>query len=126
MTVAEEFPELIRSRMVPPVVIKFLESIETGDSDQIGDASRLSAQFDQATMQTFPEMVERALGSDHPEFAKMLHRLAVLYHSRDNIAKAEFLYRRALDSAARAFPEPAEDVASCWYAPSQSQLLPAI
>jgi Tfp pilus assembly protein PilF len=109
MSNAEEFPVLTRSRRIPAVVLQFLETIRTGGSDRIGISSRLSAQLDEVTLQTLPEIVEGALGPDHPEFAKVLHRLAVLYHSRDNTEKAEFLYRRALDTAARAFPEPSEE-----------------
>src|ERR1041385_3959485 len=109
MSVAQEFPTLMRSRRISPAILQFLEMIKTGGSDRMGPSSRLSEQIDQATLQTLPEIVEEALGPDHPEFVKVLHRLAVLYHSRDNIEKAEFLYRRALDTAEKAFSEPNEE-----------------
>ena len=101
-----EFPVLTRSRRVSPEILDMLRSIDTGAGKRSRVSARLLTRLDELTMQTLPEIVERALGTDHPEFAIMLHRLAVLYHSRDNLEKAEFLYRRALDTAARAFEAP--------------------
>ena len=101
-----EFPVLTRSRRVSPEILDMLRSIDTGAGKRSLVSARLLTRLDELTMQTLPEIVERALGQDHPEFAIMLHRLAVLYHSRDNLEKAEFLYRRALDTAERAFEAP--------------------
>src|SRR3990170_2106725 len=106
MTLAEEFPVLTRSRRVSPEILEFLRSIDTGSAKRSRVSARALTKLDEVTVQTLPEIAERALGVDHPELAKALHRLAVLYHSRDNLEKAEFLYRRALDMAERAFGEP--------------------
>ena len=106
MIQGQEFPVLTRSRRVSPEILDILKSIDIGAGKQSRVNARLLTRLDEVTMQTLPEIVERVLGPDHPEFAIMLHRLAVLYHSRDNLEKAEFLYRRALDTAERAFEEP--------------------
>ena len=106
MIQGQEFPVLTRSRRVSPEILDILKSMDTGAGKLSRVSARLLTRLDEVTMQTLPEIVERALGAEHPEFAKLLHRLAVLYHSRDNLEKAEFLYRRALDTAERAFEEP--------------------
>ncbi|MBI2819991.1 MAG: tetratricopeptide repeat protein [Acidobacteria bacterium] len=92
--------------MIPTEIIRVLQRIDIGSLSVRKTVSRELSQLDEKTLLTLPEIVERALGVDHPELAKALHRLAVLYHSRDNMEKAEFLYRRALDTAERAFSEP--------------------
>lgn len=102
----EEFPVLTRSRRVSPEILRVLQRIDTGSGAQTSRAGRSPTQLDELTMRTLPEIVERAVGADHPEFAKILHRLAVSYHARGNPQKAEFLYRRALHTAERAFSEP--------------------
>ena len=106
MTRVQDFPVLSRSPMIPAEIMRVLEHIDIGSLNVKKTVSRELSRLDDKTLLTLPEVVERALGADHPEFAKALHRLAVLYHSRDNLEKAEFLYRRALDTAERAFREP--------------------
>ena len=106
MNAVEEFPVLTRSRRVPPEVLQVLQNIDTWGARRPRATGRALSQLDAMTLLTLPEIVERAVGSDHPEFFKVLHRLAVLYHSRDDPQKAESLYRRALTIAERAFPEP--------------------
>ena len=92
--------------MVPSDIVRVLQDIDIGSLGAKNTVSRELSQLDEKTLLTYPEIVERALGADHPELPKALHRFAILYHSRDNLEKAEFLYRRALDAADRAFKEP--------------------
>ncbi len=101
-----DFPVLTRSRRVSPQILQVLQRIDTGGARRTRATSRAQSKLDEATLRTFPEMAEQALGPDHPEFAKVLHRLAVLYHARGNLVKAEFLYRRAWATAEIAFSEP--------------------
>src|ERR1041384_6405844 len=54
---------------------------------------------------SLPEIMDRVLGSDHPQQTKVLHWLAVVYHTRNDFKTAEFLYRRALEVATRMFGE---------------------
>jgi Tfp pilus assembly protein PilF len=103
---AQDFPVLTRSRMIPPEILRVLQHVDIGTLSVKKTFSHELSQLDDKTLLTYPEIVERALGVDHPELAKALHRFAVLYHSRENMEKAEFLYRRALDTAERAFEEP--------------------
>jgi tetratricopeptide (TPR) repeat protein len=106
MAQVQDFPILTESRRVPAQVLQFLESVNSAVGRQSRISRRASVALDEMTMRTLPELIEGALGPDHPELAKALHRLAVHYHAANNIEKAEFLYRRALDVASRAFPEP--------------------
>jgi tetratricopeptide (TPR) repeat protein len=108
MTVTQDFdfPVLSRSPIIPAEVMRVLSQIDVGNMSVRRSVSRELSRLDEKTLLTLPELVERAVGADHPELAKTLHRLAVLYHSRNNLEKAEFLYRRAMDTAERAFQEP--------------------
>jgi CHAT domain-containing protein/Tfp pilus assembly protein PilF len=42
------------------------------------------------------EIREKALGPDHPDIARSLNNLAILYHHKGDHAKAELLYQRGL------------------------------
>jgi tetratricopeptide (TPR) repeat protein len=42
------------------------------------------------------EIEEKALGSDHPKVANILHNLADLYCAQERYSEAEPLYQRAL------------------------------
>ena len=109
MSINEEFPVLTQTRRVPSVVLQFLETIRQGGSNRILISSVLASQLDSATLQTLPELVERELGSGHPEYVKVLHRIAVLYHARNDTEQAQACYRRALDAAPVAFQKPTEE-----------------
>ena len=106
MNLVEEFPVLTRSRRISPEILQVLQSIDTWGVRRGRTTGKALTRLDEMTLLTLPEVVERAVGGDHPELVKVLHRLAVLYHARDNPDKAESLYRRALDTAERAFQEP--------------------
>jgi tetratricopeptide (TPR) repeat protein len=54
---------------------------------------------------------EKALGSDHPNVAQSLDRLAVLYHNQRRYADAEPLYKRALAIREKALGSDHPDVA---------------
>ena len=101
-----DFPVLSRSRKFSPELLRILQRVDTESARRTPATSGAQIELNEVTLQTLPEILERALGRDHPEFAKALHRLAVLYHARDNLGKAEILYRRALDTAESAFNEP--------------------
>jgi tetratricopeptide (TPR) repeat protein len=95
------FPSLTESRQVPAHLLYILKHADTAGFNQ-AISSHLT-KLDDQTLLTLPETVEQALGPHHPETAKFIHRLAVLYHSRDDLERAERLYRRALKAAERAF-----------------------
>ena len=109
MSINEEFPVLTQTRRVPSVVLQFLETIRQGGPNRILISSVLSSQLDSSTLQALPEIVERELGPSHPEYVKVLHRLAVLHHARSDAEQAQACYRRALDAAAAAFQKPTEE-----------------
>jgi hypothetical protein len=106
MIQGQDFPVLTQSRRVSPEFLEILQSTATGAAKQSRVSARLLTWLHPATLQTLREFVERALGPDHSEFPKVLHRLAVPYHSRDYLEKAEFHYRGALETAASAFDKP--------------------
>ncbi len=56
--------------------------------------------------------LEKAYGPDHPEVAKMLHKLAFLYHGQEKYTDAEPLYKRSLAVAEKAFGSQSRMVAS--------------
>ena len=95
-----DFPLLTRSRRFAPKVLKALERVDT-ESEPPLRWSQLFAQVDEATLQTLPDIINETVWKDPPEHVKMLHRLAVLYHSQNKFEKAEALYRRALDMEER-------------------------
>jgi len=102
----QDFPVLTRSQRVSAEALQALQRVDTGDAPEVKRTGRSRAPLDEATLRTLPETVERTLGEDHPESAKVLHRLAVLYHSKEKLEKAESCYRRALATAERAFSKP--------------------
>ena len=106
MSPVEEFPVLTRSRRVSPDVLQILQSINAWGDRRTKSISQALTALQQDELHSLPDIAEQALGAAHPELAKLLHRLAVLYHSRENPEKAESLYLRALASAESAFPEP--------------------
>lgn len=106
----QEFPILTRSRKVSPEVLRILQSLDTWAPKQTRATTEILTQLEEHELRSLPSVVERAFGKDHPEVAKMLHRLAVLYHSQGKLEEAEPVYRRALDSAEKAFSEPAEEL----------------
>ena len=109
MGAAEEFPVLIGSKNVSPIILDFLEAIRAGSSDKVAISTRLSSRLDAGALKRIPDLVEALLGGEHPEFAKVLHRLAIMHHSRGDFVGAEVLYRRALDVSAKAFLKPTEE-----------------
>jgi len=106
MNAVEDFPVLTRSRRVSPEALRILESINAWGDRRTKSISQTLTQLQEEELHSLPDIAARALGTGHPEFAKLLHRLAVLYHSRDNVEKAQSLYLRAVETAERAFPEP--------------------
>ena len=55
---------------------------------------------------------EKALGPDHPDVAKALNNLAVLYQKQGRYAEAEPLYKRALAIREKALGPDHPDVAT--------------
>jgi len=77
--------------------------LETNRSDETKSSKNFAAlYFDQWYVQIEPlykrslEIYEDVLGPDHPEVAKSLNNLAVLYSARGQYVQAEPLYKRAL------------------------------
>src|ERR1041384_5034677 len=89
MGAAEEFPVLIGSKNVSPIILDFLEAIRAGSSDKVAISTRLSSRLDAGALKRIPDLVEALLGGEHPEFAKVLHRLAIMHHSRGDFVGAE-------------------------------------
>jgi tetratricopeptide (TPR) repeat protein len=94
------FPTLTGCATLPQHILQILRHVDTSKQSQA--LSRRLTQFDQLTLTSFPDQAEQILGSNYAELAKVLHRLAVLYHHREDLEKAEPLYRRALDAANKA------------------------
>jgi tetratricopeptide (TPR) repeat protein len=106
MSPVADFPLLTRSRRVSPEALRILQSINAWGDRRTKSISQTLTQLQENELWSLPDIAEQALGGAHPELAKLLHRLAVLYHSRENPEKAESLYLRALASAESAFTEP--------------------
>ena len=87
---------------IPDDILEVLKQMETGLAvGASGISTRFPARLDELSVNSIPEAIDQILGPHHPRLAELLHWLAVLYHSRGDLAKAEFLYRRALDIAER-------------------------
>src|ERR1041384_37503 len=91
------FPVLAQSPITPQHILQILRHVDP--SRQTQGISRKLTQFSELSLKSFPEKVEAILGENHAELAKVLHRLAVLYHQHDDLDTAESLYRRALAAA---------------------------
>ena len=102
----EDFPVLTRSRRVSPKVLTLLKRIDTMVVRRTKATEAALTEIQKTELAALPQVVEEICGPDHPELAKVLHMLAVLYHSVYDLGKAESLYRNALACAERAFHEP--------------------
>jgi hypothetical protein len=59
-----------------------------------------------------PAILERELGTEHPEVARSLHALAFRYHRQADLAEAEPLYVRALTIQERSLGPDAPEIAT--------------
>lgn len=101
-----DFPVLTRSKRVSPQVIDVLKRVDTLIVRRSKTTEALVAAIGETELASLPQVVEETCGPDHPELAKVLHKIAVLYHSTYEVAKAETAYRSALACAEKAFPTP--------------------
>jgi Tfp pilus assembly protein PilF len=106
MMLSENFPVLSRSRRIAPKTLELLNRVDTLVVRRNKTTESLLAEFGEAELAALPAVVEEACGPDHPELAKVLHKIAVLYHASYSIKKAETTYRKALTAAENAFPLP--------------------
>jgi len=106
MMLDDDFPVLTRSRRIAPKVLALLTRIDTIIVRRTKASAALLTAIQETELASLPRVVEEACGPNHPELAKVLHKLGVFYHSQYNLGKAESLYRNALACAQRAFPEP--------------------
>lgn len=102
----EDFPLLTRSRKVSPKLLTLLKSIDTVVAGRTKATEALLTEIQETELASLPRVVEETCGPDHPELAKVLHKLAILYHCWYRFEKSEALYRNALLCTERAFPEP--------------------
>ena len=102
----EDFPVLTRSRRVSPKILTILKRIDTIIVRRTKATEALLTEIQETELAALPQVVEEVCGPNHPELVKVLHLLAVFYHSLYTLGKAESLYRSALACAERAFPEP--------------------
>jgi len=102
----EDFPVLTRSRRVSPKILTILKRIDTIIVRRTKATEALLTEIQETELAALPQVVEEVCGPNHPELVKVLHLLAVFYHSLYTLGKAESLYRNALACAERAFPEP--------------------
>ena len=106
MTPVEDFPVLSRSRRIAPKILTILKQIDTMIVRRTKATEEALTEIQKTELAALPRIVEETCGPNHPELAKVLHMLAVLYHSRYDLEKAESLYRNALACAERAFHGP--------------------
>ena len=106
MIQGEDFPVLTRSRRISPKVLTILQRVDTLVARRTKAMVTALSEISGTELASLPQMAEEVCGSDHPELAKVLHLLAVFYHSTYKLDKAETLYRNALTCAEKAFPEP--------------------
>ena len=104
--VLSDFPVLTRSRRVSPKALTVLKRVDTLIVRRSETTEALVAEIGETELASLPKEVEEACGPDHPELAKVLHKIAVLYHASYSVGKAETAYRSALACAERAFPLP--------------------
>lgn len=102
----EDFPLLTRSRRVSPKVLATLQRIDTLTVRRTKALKAVLSEIPETELALLPQVAEEVCGSDHSELAKVLHKLAVFYHSTYNLGKAETLYRNSLLCSEKAFPEP--------------------
>ena len=106
MSQVEDFPLLTKSRRVSPKVLTILKRIDTIIVRRTKATEALLTEIQETELAALPQVAEEVCGPNHPELVKVLHLLAVFYHSVYTLGKAESLYRNALACAERAFPEP--------------------
>ena len=106
MIQGEEFPVLTKSRRISPKVLTALQRLDTLIARRPKASVAVLTEISETELASLPQVAEEVCGSDHPELAKVLHTLAVFYHSTYNLDKAETLYRSSLLCAEKAFPEP--------------------
>ncbi|MBI3896583.1 MAG: tetratricopeptide repeat protein [Acidobacteria bacterium] len=66
----------------------------------------------EAGLPPFAVLLIRAVGPDHPDVAKELHKLAVSYHKQKKYQEAESLYARGLAAARKTLGESHLEVAT--------------
>jgi len=106
----KDFPVLTNSQRISPKVLAILKRVDTMIVRRTKATETALTEIEETELASIPQVVEEACGPDHPELAKVLHKVAVIYHSCDNLGKAESLYRNALASAERAFHEPNQEL----------------
>ena len=108
--IVTDFPVLTRSKRISPKTLAVLKCVDTLIVRRSKAAETLLTQIGDTELASLPQAVEDACGPNHPELAKVLHKIAVLYHSTYSIGKAEITYRNALACAEKAFPQPTLEV----------------
>jgi tetratricopeptide (TPR) repeat protein len=106
MNPGDDFPVLTRSRRVSPKVLETLQRIDTFLARRTKAMQAVLSKVTETELASLPQLAEEVCGPDHPELAKVLHKLAIFYHSTYDLEKAETLYRNSLSCAEKAFPEP--------------------
>lgn len=109
MTISD-FPVLTRSKRVSPKTLDILKRIDTVIANRDKTTEALAAEIGEAELAALPQVVEEACGPAHPELAKALHKIAILYHATYRVEKAKATYRKALTCAEEAFPLPTLEV----------------
>lgn len=102
----EDFPVLSRSRRLAPKTLQLLNRVSTLLVRRSKSTETLLAEIGETELEALPAVVEETCGPDHPELAKVLHKIAVMYHASYSIKKAEATYRKAVTAAEKAFPLP--------------------
>jgi Tfp pilus assembly protein PilF len=106
MPQSNDFPVLTRSQRISPKVLTVLNRINTRMVRQTRATEQLLAELGESELLSLPKAVEEMCGPAHPELAKVLHKIAVMYHASYSPAKAELAYRKAVTCAETAFPLP--------------------
>ena len=91
------FPVLAKCDALPQHILQILRHVDPSKHTQ--GLSKKLTNFDELTLKSFPNKVEEILQANPGERAKVLHRLAVLYHHHDVQQTAESLYRKAMEAA---------------------------
>jgi len=102
----DDFPVLGKSRRLAPKTLSLLNRVSTLLVRRNRTTEALLAEIGEAQLAALPAVVEETCGPDHPELAKVLHKIAVLYHASYSVKKAEATYRKAVTAAERAYPLP--------------------
>jgi Tfp pilus assembly protein PilF len=106
MAQSNEFPVLTRSRRISPKVLTILNRVNTLVVRRTKVTEELLAELGETELASLPQAVEQTCGPNHPELAKVLHKIAVLYHASYTPTKAQVAYQKALACAEKAFPLP--------------------